>query len=42
MCLRRPDIKLERMLAYCSFVRRGWCLVGEKGLNDLRRTKVRR
>lgn len=21
-----PDINLERMLAYCSFVRHGWCL----------------
>ena len=27
MCLRRPDINSERMLAYCPFVRHGWCLV---------------
>lgn len=28
-CLRRPDINLERVLAYCSFVRRHWYLVGK-------------
>lgn len=27
MCLWRPDINLERMLAYCPFVRHGWYLV---------------
>ncbi len=27
MCLRRPDINLQRMLACCPFVRHGWCLV---------------